>query len=200
MSDTLNAADTPQTSADQPVADAPVPAPTPAPAPVLASVDVPDDGTKIAIGEPAAAKELAPTPSTDLTSTLETAAATGDVLMPDAPTGDNAPSPAPAPQPFTPTVASPMPRTTTPSRAVNGNHDKEPGSSRAGSVHPDPGFTMPDKAASHGDPVRQYLNNNVTTVLLDGMKQIAKDKPKDPLRVLGNYLIQRSKELEQTDN
>ncbi|KAG7138056.1 Set1 complex component sdc1 like protein [Verticillium longisporum] len=171
MSDTLNAADTPQTSADQPVADAPVPAPAPAPAPVLASVDVPDDGTKIAIGEPAAAKELAPTPSTDLTSTLETAAATGDVLMPDAPTGDNAPSPAPAPQPFTPTVASPMPR-----------------------------FTMPDKAASHGDPVRQYLNNNVTTVLLDGMKQIAKDKPKDPLRVLGNYLIQRSKELEQTDN
>lgn len=91
MSDTLNAADTPQTSADQPVADAPVPAPAPAPAPVLASVDVPDDGTKIAIGEPAAAKELAPTPSTDLTSTLETAAATGDVLMPDAPTGDNAP-------------------------------------------------------------------------------------------------------------
>ncbi|EEY19790.1 conserved hypothetical protein [Verticillium alfalfae VaMs.102] len=163
MSDTLNAADTPQISADQPVVDAPAPTP----AHVFASVDVPDDGTKIAIEEPVAARELAPTSSTDPTSTLETAAATADVLMPDAPTGDNAP---------------------------------EPGSSRAGSVHPDPGFTMPDKAASHGDPVRQYLNNNVTTVLLDGMKQIAKDKPKDPLRVLGNYLIQRSKELEQTDN
>ncbi|KAM0276142.1 hypothetical protein ACHAQH_007068 [Verticillium albo-atrum] len=185
MSETPVPIDTPQTIADQLVADA----------------LVTNDGTKADIEEPSVAQEPPPASMTTLPSTSETpAAAANDVLMADAPPGDNAPSPAPVAQSFTPTVASPMPRTNTPSRAVNGTHDKEPGSSRAGSAHPDPGFTMPDKAATHGDPVRQYLNNNVTTVLLEGVKQIAKDKPKDPLRVLGNYLIQRSKELEQTDD
>jgi COMPASS component SDC1 len=30
------------------------------------------------------------------------------------------------------------------------------------------------------------------------MKMLAKEKPEDPLRVLGEYLIQKSKELEGT--
>ncbi|KAM0329832.1 hypothetical protein ACHAQA_003996 [Verticillium albo-atrum] len=161
-----------------------------------ATSDPTQERQKDTIEEPVVAQETSSTTSATLPPAAEPTT-TNDILMPDAPTGDNAPSPAPAVQVSTPRVASPMPRTNTPSRAVNGTHDKEPGSSRAGSAHPDPGFTMPDKAASHGDPVRQYLNNNVTATLLEGMKQIAKDKPKDPLRVLGNYLIQRSKELEQ---
>ena len=86
--------------------------------------------------------------------------------------------------------------------------------SRAASLHPDPGFAMPAEAPPHGHNARRYLNTKVTGVLLEGMKQIAKeqcvlgcnpgekrglicsDRPKDPLRVLGEYLLQRSKELE----
>jgi len=33
---------------------------------------------------------------------------------------------------------------------------------------------------------------------LDGMKLIAKEQPKDPLKALGEYLLQRSKDLEGT--
>ncbi|KAM5376967.1 hypothetical protein ACJZ2D_005169 [Fusarium nematophilum] len=70
--------------------------------------------------------------------------------------------------------------------------------SRAASAHPDPGFTIPAEAPAHGDSTRRYLNTKVTGVLLEGMKQLAKDKPSDPLRVLGEYLIQKSRELEGT--
>jgi COMPASS component SDC1 len=31
---------------------------------------------------------------------------------------------------------------------------------------------------------------------MEGMKKVAKERPKDPLRVLGEYLLQRSKEIE----
>lgn len=66
--------------------------------------------------------------------------------------GGHAPSPAP-------------PRTGTPAQG-----------SRAASVHPDPIVGMPAEAAPHGDPTRRYLNTKVTGVLLEGMKQLAKDK------------------------
>ncbi|KAK0392775.1 hypothetical protein NLU13_2270 [Sarocladium strictum] len=105
-----------------------------------------------------------------------------DILMADAPpeqasspaAGGHAPSPAP-------------PRTGTPAQG-----------SRAASVHPDPIVGMPAEAAPHGDPTRRYLNTKVTGVLLEGMKQLAKDKPNDPLRVLGEFLLQKSRELEGT--
>ncbi|KAJ3468775.1 hypothetical protein MRS44_002840 [Fusarium solani] len=48
--------------------------------------------------------------------------------------------------------------------------------SRAASAHPDPGFNIPAEAPPHGDSTRQYLNTKVTGVLLEGMKQLAKDK------------------------
>lgn len=76
---------------------------------------------------------------------------------------------------------------------------------------------MPSEAPAHGDPTRKYLNTKVTGVLLEGMKQLAKDqydapgflefyldltialyRPNDPLRFLGEYLIQKSRELEGT--
>ncbi|KAI1368546.1 hypothetical protein F5Y08DRAFT_295135 [Xylaria arbuscula] len=113
-----------------------------------------------------------------------------DVTMVDASSADQAPSPAPA----APSTNAPSPapaRTATPLR-TNGPEN----TSRAASQHPDPAFTMPDAAPAHGAPVRQYLNTNVTAHLLDGMKQLAKDKPKDPLRVLGEFLLERSKEFE----
>ncbi|RDA84207.1 hypothetical protein CP532_0281 [Ophiocordyceps camponoti-leonardi (nom. inval.)] len=69
--------------------------------------------------------------------------------------------------------------------------------SRAASVHPDAGLTMPSEVAPHGDPIRRYLNTKVTAVLLEGMKQLAKDRPQDPLRVLGEFLIQKSREVDK---
>ncbi|KAH8814003.1 hypothetical protein F5882DRAFT_389370 [Hyaloscypha sp. PMI_1271] len=97
------------------------------------------------------------------------------------PGATNAPSPAPQ-------------RIGTPSRNINGND----ATSRATSQHPDPAPTIPKEAPPHGAPTRQYLNSKVTGPLLDGMKQIAKEQPRDPLRALGEYLLQRSKELEGT--
>ncbi|KAK3939154.1 Dpy-30 motif-domain-containing protein [Diplogelasinospora grovesii] len=92
---------------------------------------------------------------------------------------------------------APSPRVGTPMRN-NNNPDAEGRGSRAASAHPDPnaGFTMPSEAPIHGAPVRQYINQTITPTLLEGMKMVAKEKPKDPLRVLGEFLIQRSKELE----
>lgn len=73
-------------------------------------------------------------------------------------------------------VASPAPiRNGTPVR-TNGVHDKEPGSSRANSVLPEQREPLPDKAASHGDPARKYLNNRVSEHLLEGMKKLAKEQ------------------------
>ncbi|CCU76209.1 hypothetical protein BGHDH14_bgh01183 [Blumeria hordei DH14] len=65
---------------------------------------------------------------------------------------------------------------------------------RASSQHSDVVSTMPKEAPSHGAPTRRFLNENVTGVLLDGLKMIAKDRPSNPLRSLGEYLIERSKE------
>ncbi|KAI1749363.1 hypothetical protein F4782DRAFT_513484 [Xylaria castorea] len=113
-----------------------------------------------------------------------------DVSMTDASSADQAASPAPA----APSTNAPSPapaRTGTPLR-TNGQES----TSRAASQHPDPAFTMPDAAPAHGAPVRQYLNSKITPHLLDGMKHIAKNQPKDPLRILGEYLIERSKEVE----
>lgn len=94
-----------------------------------------------------------------------------DVVMSDAPI-DQAASPAPAPA----------------GTSAQG--------SRSASVHPDSGLAMPTEAVPHGDPTRRYLNTKVTGVLLEGMKQLAKDQPSDPLRVLGEFLLQKSRELE----
>ncbi|KAK3395633.1 hypothetical protein B0T20DRAFT_419396 [Sordaria brevicollis] len=79
--------------------------------------------------------------------------------------------------------------------------------SRAASAHPQEqqqaggGGTgtggMPTEPTLHGAPVRQYLNSKVTVHLLEGMKMLAKEQPKDPLRALGEYLLQRSKQYEQ---
>ncbi|RKF79110.1 putative dpy-30 domain-containing protein [Golovinomyces cichoracearum] len=54
---------------------------------------------------------------------------------------------------------------------------------------------MPEEAPSHGAPTRKYLNENVTGVLLEGLKIIVKERPSNPLRALGEYLIQKSKEI-----
>ncbi len=112
----------------------------------------------------------------------------------------------PSPQP---------PRVNTPLRMANGADT----TSRATSQHPEPAPTMPKQAPPHGAPARQYLNSKVTGPVMDGMKMLAKERypyshlcdheeaervltasrrPANPLQVLGEYLLARSKEIEGT--
>ncbi|KAI1862112.1 uncharacterized protein JN550_010415 [Neoarthrinium moseri] len=165
--------------------------------------------TPAAVAPPPAPAAATAAGTEDATTTETTAAATTteasteptpkdkDITMTDAdaaasPARQSAASPAPT------SGGAPAGRTGTPLRTTNGAQQQEPASntSRAASAHPDPGFTMPAEAPPHGASVRQYLNTRVTGVLLEGMKLLAKDMPKDPLRVLGEFLLQRSKEIE----
>ncbi|KKY39745.1 hypothetical protein UCDDA912_g00231 [Diaporthe ampelina] len=82
-----------------------------------------------------------------------------------------------------------------PARLENNN------SSRAASAAPadrtGDRVTMPTEPAAHGAPTRQYLNSKVTYHVMEAMKIIAKEQPADPLRVLGEFLLKRSAELER---
>lgn len=121
-----------------------------------------------------------------------------DTVMPDAPS--------PMPAATTPAATPHAPRTSTPARNT-------PQPSAAPVLEP-----LPTKATLHGAPARRYLNEKVTAVLLEGMKRIAAEqfvllrpvrraagggtdrctRPEDPLRVLGEFLIGKSQELEGT--
>ncbi|OJD12582.1 hypothetical protein AJ78_06843 [Emergomyces pasteurianus Ep9510] len=48
-----------------------------------------------------------------------------------------------------------------------------------------------------GAPARVYMNEKIVPYLLEGMKTLAKEQPSNPLRALGEYLIQKSKEVEE---
>ncbi|KAG5418525.1 SDC1 [Candida metapsilosis] len=45
-----------------------------------------------------------------------------------------------------------------------------------------------------GSSIRRYLNKHLTQHLLDGLKEVGQVKPEDPLRYLGEFLINRSNE------
>ncbi|KAL4916513.1 hypothetical protein BDW62DRAFT_186187 [Aspergillus aurantiobrunneus] len=47
-----------------------------------------------------------------------------------------------------------------------------------------------------GAPARVYMNEKIVPYLLEGMKSVTKEQPANPLRVLGEYLIQKSNEVE----
>lgn len=102
-----------------------------------------------------------------------------DTVMTDAASNS---TPNAAAQP-TASGSTPQPARSTPARAT-----------------PTPGVPelepFPSKAKPHGAPARQYLNEKVTGVLLEGMKRLALEKPEDPLRVLGEFLLAKSKEIE----
>jgi len=61
---------------------------------------------------------------------------------------------------------------------------------------PPPTPVRPDKPVAHGGPTRQYLNQNITPHLLEGMKYLAVYEPDKPLLWLSNFLKERSAEVE----
>lgn len=56
---------------------------------------------------------------------------------------------------------------------------------------PDP-VSMSDSIG--GAPVRKWLNKEVSPYLLQGMRELVKVQPEDPLTYLGEYLIHAAKE------
>lgn len=54
----------------------------------------------------------------------------------------------------------------------------------------------PEKPVAHGGPTRQFLNQNITPHLLEGMKHLAVYEPEKPLLWLADFLRDRSKEVE----
>ena len=49
--------------------------------------------------------------------------------------------------------------------------------------------TQPEKIVS----ARAYLEQNVTAVVQEGMLELVKNKPENPLEYLGNFILQRAK-------
>ncbi|KAF3769347.1 hypothetical protein M406DRAFT_251344 [Cryphonectria parasitica EP155] len=94
-------------------------------------------------------------------------------------------------------VGSPA-RTATPNvpGRVKDDQQQAGSSSRTPSAVPTERAAMPAEAAPNGAPTRVYLNQKVTQHVLDGMKMLAVKKPSDPLRVLGEFLLKRSSEVE----
>ncbi|OQO00350.1 hypothetical protein B0A48_13697 [Cryoendolithus antarcticus] len=84
-----------------------------------------------------------------------------------------------------PTALPTAPSTATPPRPA-GPPTQQP------SIPPPPNA----KPVPHGGPTRQYLNQNLTPHLLEGMKYIAMYEPEKPLLWLSDFLRDRSRELE----
>ncbi|KAK9471763.1 Dpy-30 motif-domain-containing protein [Dipodascopsis tothii] len=57
----------------------------------------------------------------------------------------------------------------------------------------DDGVDAPPRPVRGGAPTRRYLNEQVTPVLLEGMRMLARERPENPLEVLGQYLIAQSR-------
>ncbi|XP_053213108.1 uncharacterized protein LOC128396538 [Panonychus citri] len=49
-------------------------------------------------------------------------------------------------------------------------------------------------------PTRQYLDQTVVPILLQGLSSLAKARPEDPTRYLANYLIEHGKDFEDRQN
>ncbi|KAH3676483.1 hypothetical protein WICPIJ_009087, partial [Wickerhamomyces pijperi] len=58
---------------------------------------------------------------------------------------------------------------------------------------------QPIETIMGGAPIRQWINRHLTKAVLDGMRYVAKERPEDPVRVLGEYLIKLSEESKQKE-
>ncbi|KAL0939200.1 dpy-30 domain-containing protein [Colletotrichum truncatum] len=143
---------------------------------------------------PSADSTMPPAPAT---TAAEASTNSVDTSMADAAEVASSPAPIPQAAASAPSPAAAPARTGTPSRNLNNGE----ASSRAGSVHPDANaVNLPSQATPHGDSARMYINSTVTAALLEGMKIIGRDQPADPLRVLGEFLIQKSRERGEGTN
>lgn len=67
--------------------------------------------------------------------------------------------------------------------------------SKSPSVEPQPEYSEREYAEielNRGAPARKYLDNSLNPVLLNGLREVAKKRPKDPVKWLGKYLVSHS--------
>ncbi|KAF9188616.1 hypothetical protein BGZ51_000479 [Haplosporangium sp. Z 767] len=62
-------------------------------------------------------------------------------------------------------------------------------------TNPFSGLTKSEIAAM---PIRSYLDQTVLPVLLEGMKQLSKERPQNPLEYLGHYLLNHSDTIDRS--
>uniref|UniRef100_A0A1Q3FGM6 Protein dpy-30 homolog n=1 Tax=Culex tarsalis TaxID=7177 RepID=A0A1Q3FGM6_CULTA len=48
-------------------------------------------------------------------------------------------------------------------------------------------------------PTRQYLDQTVNPILLQGLKALAKERPQDPIQYLANYLLKNKARVEDSN-
>ncbi|XP_058816042.1 protein dpy-30 homolog [Topomyia yanbarensis] len=48
-------------------------------------------------------------------------------------------------------------------------------------------------------PTRQYLDQTVNPILLQGLKALAKDRPQDPVQYLVNFLLKNKSRVDETN-
>ncbi|KAL4753487.1 hypothetical protein BDW72DRAFT_190940 [Aspergillus terricola var. indicus] len=101
-----------------------------------------------------------------------------------------------------PAFAQPQdfPRTATPKLNPNSNpmanETSQISSAGAGSANAAAADPIASTVRPGGAPARVYMNEKIVPYLLEGMKTVTKEQPANPLRVLGEFLIQKSNEVE----
>ena len=58
--------------------------------------------------------------------------------------------------------------------------------------HKDPESSKRNEANLQSLPIRSYLDQTVVPVLLQGLAELAKERPSNPVEWLGNYLLKNS--------
>ncbi|KAI7819504.1 Dpy-30 motif-domain-containing protein [Gamsiella multidivaricata] len=72
---------------------------------------------------------------------------------------------------------------------LNADREGSTASSATGVTNPLAGLSKAELTAM---PIRPYLDQTVLPVLLEGMKQLAKERPQNPLEYLGHFLLNHS--------
>ncbi|KAL6236755.1 hypothetical protein BDW75DRAFT_104864 [Aspergillus navahoensis] len=95
-----------------------------------------------------------------------------------------------------------LPRTANPNPNLNpnpnpmANETSQMSSAGAGAAQNPAADSIAPTVRPGGAPARVYMNEKIVPYLLEGMKTVTKEQPANPLRVLGEFLIQKSNELE----
>ncbi|KAL4760818.1 DPY30/SDC1 family protein [Aspergillus foveolatus] len=76
------------------------------------------------------------------------------------------------------------------------NETSQMSSAGTGSAHTAAADPIASPVRPGGAPARVYMNEKIVPYLLEGMKTVTKEQPANPLRVLGEFLIQKSNEVE----
>jgi len=73
--------------------------------------------------------------------------------------------------------------------------EEEPGSSKAQEGGSGTGNKRPKQDLS-GLPTRQYLDQTVVPILLQGLASLARERPRDPIEYLAGYLLRHKREFD----